>query len=74
MSQRRPDSPAEQLLVAAVYALVIAAVSIGLVSPFSDDLGLLATAVLWAALVPVCLACVLVRARTGGIRALSRRR
>jgi hypothetical protein len=75
LTQRRPEHPAEQLFVAACYALIVTVVTVGSVSTFSDDLdNLRATMALWAALVPLCLACVIARAKRDRIRVLSRRR
>lgn len=73
MTRHRLGARIEKIFVAVVYALAITTLATGVVSRFSDDLGLLATGVLWAALAPVCLVCVVACGRVGGVRALLRR-
>ena len=75
MTQHRPDTPAERLLVAGCYALA-ATVAVGaIVATFSDDLNsLAATVALWATLVPLCLVGVIMRACGRGIRTRIRHR
>jgi hypothetical protein len=74
LTRYRLGTRIEKIFVALAYALAITALVTGIVARFSDDLGLLATAVLWAALVPLCLVGVVFCGRAGGIRPLLRRR
>jgi hypothetical protein len=63
----------EKIFAAVAYALVITTLVTGVVARFSDDLGLMATGLLWAALAPLCLFGVVFCGRAGGIRTLFRR-
>jgi hypothetical protein len=63
----------EKIFVAVAYALAITTLVTGVVATFSDDLGMVATGVLWAVLAPLCLAGVVFCGRAGGIRTLLRR-
>lgn len=74
MTRHRLGTRIEKIFVALAYALAVTTLVTGIVARFSDDLGLIATSVLWAALAPLCLVGVIVCGRAGGIRPLFRRR